>query len=563
MYDIMGNGSATARRKEGTVPKSERHAGGIMKIRKDGYDMSGSREKQLRKLEREQNPEAYKKKNANQGLSKGKKIAITVISCVICLLLIGGIATAVFLQSGGFTRMVTAVKVGDYSLSAADYNYYYYGSFNRFVNQYGQSLSTFGLDTSKPLKDQTCALLESGTWEDYFRQAAEDSIRTIYALADTATKEGYQLTEDDKSYIEMNLKSIEDSATAQKVTAEQIVEDYYGPGVNMEVFRAQMDRETLAESYKQYLVENYNFSDDELDASYISNKASIDQVTYRSLLITTESKYPESVTSSTATDEQKNAAKEAAKAAADEMLDKIAEDGSNFNELCIEYAPQESKSDYQNNADYSLTRDQNKSKVTDSTLSTWLFDNTRAAGNKTVLESTSGYRVVYLVNKGRNTTNVVNVRHILLVPSTTVDQSTGLTTEQTVEVGEAASALLNTWRSGEATEASFAQLAKENSTDSGSAYMGGLYKGVYPGQMVTSFNDWCFDSARKPGDTDIVYSSYGAHIMYFVSTGDPYWKVQARSYLANDKYASYIESLLGSYTLTQDGFGFGYTATTL
>ena len=198
--------------------------------------------------------------------------------------------------------------------------------------------------------------------------------------------------------------------------------------------------------------------------------------------------------------------------------------------------------------------------MTDSTLSTWLFDNTRAAGNKTVLESTSGYRVIYLVSKGRNTTNVVDVRHILLAPSTTVDQSTGLTTEQTVEVGEAASALLNTWKSGVATEASFAQLARENSTDTGSAYMGGLYKGVYPGQMVTSFNDWCFDPARKPGDTGIVYSSYGAHIMYFVGTGDPYWKVQARSYLANDKYSSYIESLLGNYTLTQDSFGFGYIA---
>ena len=77
--------------------------------------MSGSREKQLRKLEREQNPEAYKKKKKSQGLSRGKKVAITVISCVICVLLIGGIIAAVFMQSGGFTRMVTAVKVGDYS----------------------------------------------------------------------------------------------------------------------------------------------------------------------------------------------------------------------------------------------------------------------------------------------------------------------------------------------------------------------------------------------------------------------------------------------------------------
>ena len=38
--------------------------------------------------------------------------------------------------------------------------------------------------------------------------------------------------------------------------------------------------------------------------------------------------------------------------------------------------------------------------------------------------------------------------------------------------------------------------------------------------MVTEFNDWCFDSARKTGDVDIVETEYGYHIMYFVGTSD-------------------------------------------
>ena len=38
--------------------------------------------------------------------------------------------------------------------------------------------------------------------------------------------------------------------------------------------------------------------------------------------------------------------------------------------------------------------------------------------------------------------------------------------------------------------------------------------------MVTNFNDWCFDEARKSGDTGIVESTYGYHIMYFVGDSE-------------------------------------------
>ena len=38
--------------------------------------------------------------------------------------------------------------------------------------------------------------------------------------------------------------------------------------------------------------------------------------------------------------------------------------------------------------------------------------------------------------------------------------------------------------------------------------------------MVESFNDWCFDESRKPGDTGIVTSENGCHIMFFSSFSD-------------------------------------------
>ena len=68
---------------------------------------------------------------------------------------------------------------------------------------------------------------------------------------------------------------------------------------------------------------------------------------------------------------------------------------------------------------------------------------------------------------------------------------------------------LQAWKDGDATEESFAALANKLSEDPGSNTNGGLYKQVYKGQMVSEFNDWCFDESRKAGDTGIVANDAG------------------------------------------------------
>lgn len=137
-------------------------------------------------------------------------------------------------------------------------------------------------------------------------------------------------------------------------------------------------------------------------------------------------------------------------------------------------------------------------------------------------------------------TALINVRHILI----TWDDADGdgtPTDEEKAAALAAAEALLAEYET-DPTEEHFAQLANDHSTDPGSNTNGGLYENVYPGQMVTSFNDWCFDAARTPGDTGIVETNYGYHIMYFVSKGDMlYWK----QYLLENGFA--MEMLADKY----------------
>lgn len=112
-----------------------------------------------------------------------------------------------------------------------------------------------------------------------------------------------------------------------------------------------------------------------------------------------------------------------------------------------------------------------------------------------------------------------------------------------VDDEETANSLLEQWKAGEATEDSFAALAAENSTDTGSVENGGLYEDVLKGDMVAEFEDWIFDDARRPGDTGVVETTYGYHVMYFVSRGlYSDWQTRAASYLAADALSALTEN---------------------
>lgn len=52
--------------------------------------------------------------------------------------------------------------------------------------------------------------------------------------------------------------------------------------------------------------------------------------------------------------------------------------------------------------------------------------------------------------------------------------------------------------------------------------------------MADAFENWCFDANRKPGDTGIVETTYGYHVMYFQGEDLPYWEVRCINGLYSD-----------------------------
>ena len=197
-----------------------------------------------------------------------------------------------------------------------------------------------------------------------------------------------------------------------------------------------------------------------------------------------------------------------------------------------------------------------------SSYSEWVYDSARQSGDLTIQEYDAGsdsyyYYVLRFEGRERDDTPTNDVRHILIAPETD-EGSTEATEEQKAAAKAKAEELLEQWKSGEATEDSFAALAETESADTSSAVNGGLISGITPtSSYVESFRDWAVDPARTAGDTGIVESDYGYHIMYYVGQGLPVWQSTAQSALLSQDYSDWKTAATEDYT-PSTGFGLAF-----
>ncbi|MBQ3357058.1 MAG: peptidylprolyl isomerase [Oscillospiraceae bacterium] len=149
--------------------------------------------------------------------------------------------------------------------------------------------------------------------------------------------------------------------------------------------------------------------------------------------------------------------------------------------------------------------------------------------------------------------NNVSVRHILITPEGEKDPETGDYSEEAwAAAEETANAVYAEWQQ-DPTEDNFAALANEKSADPGSNTEGGLYEDFDTATMVAEFTSWSFDPARAYGDTGIVKTSYGYHIMFFVGqTENRGWVDHVRTDMQEASVSEKIEEICSRWPITFD-----------
>ncbi len=527
--------------------------------------MSASSKKKLRKAEVE--AKLTEKQLAEQKEAKRLSIYSIIFGVVIAAMLVTAVATAVSrtITNSGVYERSTAVTVGEHDVSAAELNIYFIEAVNSFMQQYGSLASYFGLDTTKPLDEQVVNEETGMTWADDFLTSAKDTLRSTYAMVDLAKAEGFELTEADINNIEVTVNNM--SAYAVRYgypDVDTYLQANYGRGCTVELFKAYLTNTTLARAYVNHYTESLSYTDADLRALEAENFDAYSAFTYSVYNLNT-SKFltggtKDEAGNTTYTDEEQAAAV----AAAEEAAKTLTTDGiKTVADLNAAIAALPVNAEQENAASTSYT-DHAYASV-NANLREWLSDDARKDGDLTYIANTStstaedgtettttnGYTVVMFHSVNDNTFPLANVRHILIAYEGGTQDENGNTTYNLSEqkaAETAAANLLDTWEINGATEEAFAALATEHSDDTGSTANGGLYEDIYPGQMVTAFNDWCFDVSREVGDVGLVHTGYGCHAMYFVGDSETTYRDflltnTLKTNATNEWYAAELEKV--------------------
>lgn len=438
---------------------------------------------------------------------------------------------------------------------------YYYASIVSYYEQYA-SYGYYSLDTTKDYSKQYTTDDDGNkiSWQKFFETEALKEVEQITTYYSKALEEGVTLTNAQKKTIDKQISTLKDSASQNDVSLDQYIKANFGTYCSEDTIRLMLEQYYLSANYKGKFKCETKVTDNDVDKYYNDHKNDYKKIEFYYIA----SPYD-------ATDENsKNESIKTAEKIMAKMKDKksvialVPEVYSSYidsqvkssmeqdSTLTEKKAREEAIKSYESNV---VTTVSGSDSPFDDKMNTWLFsDDTKVGSKKYYIDESAGY--IYIVLKTSKASveedETYTVRHILVAPesgnnsSSSTSEKTEYTDEQLAAAKKKADSILAKFNKTDKSEYEFAKLAEQYSTDSASTSsgsndsFGGLYESVTLGQMVPDFEKWSIDDSRKYGDTGIVKSDYGYHIMFFINDC-PEYQSKIIAQIKSDRLSTMID----------------------
>lgn len=318
--------------------------------------------------------ERRRQKEKDKQQEKMMKIIVSVIGIVLVAAVLFSIARPIIARQTALKG--TYIQVGDHNISKLEYDYYY----NTVLSSNAEMLSYYGLDTKADLSTQMIS--EDMSFKDMYDSMTVSQIQQVKAAADEAQKNGFSY--DAETEYETYMSTMKSFLDEQGMNLSEYYKETYGTYATVSNITPFEKERMLASAYYQEMLEQKKPSEEEVKAYYEEHQLDYDKVDYRSYIFTSNLEADAS---------EEAIAEEAQKNKADaQAMAKSREEGTDFNELCLNYAPEGSKENYEDSEkDYSLSEGRYRSSMA-TIMSDWLYDDARAAGDIEVLEDEDNHR---------------------------------------------------------------------------------------------------------------------------------------------------------------------------
>lgn len=450
-------------------------------------------------------------------------IGIVVLVALVCLVASFPIRTYLATHE-------TYVVVNGEAVNKVEFDYQYNLTKNNYITQYGSYLTYFGLDTSKDLSTQMYS--DTLTWQDYFEQNAVESLKQNKALMAEAKAAGftYDTTDEYNTFKE----TIKTSAASAGISEKEYVRSIYGSYATMGRIEEYVKNDMVMNAYYQKLQEDNAPSDDEIQSYYEENKATYDSVDYR--LTTIEADLPTEPTE-LADPVEETAADTTGTTDGTAATDSTQDTAYQPSDAEIAKAMEDAKV-LADDAEKTVAKDgeahenEKKSSV-NYLISDWLFDDARKAGDTTVITNDNShcYYAVAFEKRYLDETPSADVRVIIPTEDKTGEE------------------ILEEWKSGAATEDSFAELCKKYTQDTSAVENGGLFEQVTKTGMTEELSNWIFDNSRQAGDTVAITVSDTTYVLYYIGQDQPEWKINIKNTLVSDTMSQHMQDITADVTV--------------
>lgn len=438
---------------------------------------------------------------------------------------------------------------------------YYYASIVSYYEQYA-SYGYYSLDTTKDYSKQYTTDDDGNkiSWQKFFETEALKEVEQITTYYSKALEEGVTLTSAQKKTIDKQISTLKDSASQNDVSLDQYIKANFGTYCSEDTIRIMLEQYYLSANYKGKFKSEAKVTDNDVDKYYNDHKNDYKKIEFYYIASPYDATDNNSKNESIKTAEKIMAKMKDKKSVIalvpevyssyiDSQVKSSMEQDSTLTE---KKAREEAVKSYESNV---VTTVSGSDSPFDDKMNTWLFsDDTKVGSKKYYIDESAGY--IYIVLKTSKASveedETYTVRHILVAPesgsnsSSNTSEKTEYTDEQWAAAKKKADSILAKFNKTDKSEYEFAKLAEQYSTDSASTSsgsndsFGGLYESVTLGQMVPDFEKWSIDDSRKYGDTGIVKSDYGYHIMFFINDC-PEYQSKIIAQIKSDRLSNMID----------------------